>query len=65
MTGFIKLLKTTGIPCTKDIRGFSPQLRGDCDCIGGNCDGGWGACECNCDCADEWRSTAPHILYLI
>lgn len=53
MSEFVKLLKTTGIPCTRNIQGFSPLIRGDCDCITGNCPGGWGACECNCDCNDE------------
>jgi len=48
-----KLVKTTGIPCTREIRGFSPQMSGDSDCDGGNCDGGLGACECNCDCPDN------------
>jgi len=53
MEEFIKLLKTTGIPYSKNIRGFSPQINGDCDCVTSNCDGGYGACECNCDCPDE------------
>ena len=49
MNQFVKLLKTTGISCTRNIRGFSPQIRGDSDCITSNCEGGFGACECNCD----------------
>jgi len=53
MAGFVSLLNTTGIPYTEKIRGFSPQMNGDFDCIAGNCDGGWGACECDCDCAGE------------
>ena len=53
MKGFAKLLKTTGIPCTRDVQGLSPQLADNCNCVCDNCEGGWGACECNCDCADE------------
>lgn len=53
MSEFVKLLKTTGIHSTQDVKGFSPQMSGDCDCVDSNCEGGWGACECNCDCVDE------------
>jgi len=51
MKEFLRFLKVTGIPCERNVRGFSPQIQGDGDCISGNCDGGWGACECNCDCS--------------
>lgn len=53
MREFVKLLKTTGITHTREVRGFSPQAQGDCDCVCDNCEGGWGACECNCDCGDK------------
>ena len=53
MGQFIKLLDTTGVRFTKDVRGFSPSTRGDGDCVCDNCSEGFGACECNCDCADE------------
>jgi hypothetical protein len=52
MKEFTKLLKTTGIPCNRNIQGLSPQVGGSDDCQCTNCDG-FGACECNCDCADE------------
>jgi hypothetical protein len=53
MNEFVKLLKTTGVPYAENIRGFSPQICSDSDCVAGNCNGGWGACECNCDCAND------------
>lgn len=54
MDEFVKLLSTTGKRFAEDIRGISPVMAaGNDDCITGNCDGGWGACECNCDCPDD------------
>ncbi len=53
MAQLAEMLKTTDIPYEGRIRGISPNLSGDCDCVDSNCEGGWGACECNCDCPNE------------
>jgi len=52
MNEFVKLLKTTEVLITRDVKGLSPQIvQNNSDCVSSNCDGGWGACECNCDCS--------------
>lgn len=54
MDKLIELLKMTEVQMSRKITGLSPKIhRGDGDCVTGNCDGGWGACDCNCDCTED------------